>query len=796
MNTIYFKTVLRNLWKRKSYGLLNIFGLAIGIACATLIFLWVEDELTFDHSFQNRKHLYQVMENQISNADVRTVWTTPGPMTSAIKAEIPGIKNATRSTKGDNIALFSIDDKVFYEKGGYVDAPFFSMFDLNFIEGKRLHAFDQRYSIVISEKMAKRFFGEGTAFGRTLKMDNDQLYTIAGVMKDLPENSSLKFDWLAPFDLIAEKYDWIKRWDAASVVTLVELEPESNVEKVNEQLKGYLKTKVSGNDTECFLFPMSDWHLYAHFSNGKQDGDGQIKYVKLFMLIASLILIIACVNFMNLATARSEQRAKEVGVRKTLGSGRARLISQFISEALVMSCLAVMVSILFIYLALPSFNSLVEKNLEFEVTQPLHWGGLIFIGLASGLLAGSYPAFYLSSFNPVEVLKGLKARTSKGSNFIRQGLVVTQFVVSITLIICTIIIYQQIQHTKNRDLGYERSNVLYMDVRGKMQDHFNSLKASLLNTNVVENVTMSMNPTFQLGWFSGDSYTWQGKNPNKDVEVIVEAGTPEYISTMGMKLKDGRDFYAVAENDVNNVIINESMAEQMGGGNQVGNVITQFDSSNPEKSWKMKVIGVVEDFVFGNVYGADAAPMILICNPAQYNVLTMRLKPGESLMESLVKIESVMKAFNPEYPFDYKFLDDEFNKLFKTESLIEKLAGVFAGLGIFISCLGLFGLAAYTAGSRTKEISIRKVLGASVNGITQLLSRDFLRLVLIACLVSFPISWWLMHSWLESYEYSTTIHWWVFALTGFGALLIALITVSFQTLKAAFTNPATSLRRE
>lgn len=795
MNALSLKTIFRNLRKRRSYTFLNITGLTIGIACAALIFLWVEDEVTFDHGFKNRGSLYRVMENQTLNDEIFTINVTPGPLAAAIKSEIPGIKNATRMTGGVAQALFTLGDKAIYEKGNHVDSSFFSMFQLNFIKGTARHAFDQLHSLVITETMAEKFFDQADPIGRTLKMDNDQLYTITGVVKDLPDNISFSFDWLARFDVILEKYEWLNRWDANGIVTFAELQPGTDAVSVDKLLYSFLKTKKSTNDTKCFLFPMSEWHLYDHFTNGMPDNKGQIKYVRLFTLIASLILVIACINFMNLATARSEQRAKEVGVRKTLGAGRKRLMGQFIGEALAMSCIAVVLAVVVIYSSLPVFNSLVDKRLALNLLDPLHFTGLLAIGVVSGLLAGSYPAFYLSSFNPVAVLKGL-IKTRGSVSFIRKGLVTGQFVVSITLIICTVIIYQQVQHTKNRELGYYKSGVLYTDVSGNIRDHFNAVKTDLLNTDVVENVALSMNPTFQLGWFNGDNYTWQGKDPGKDVLITVEAATPEYIATMGLKIKEGRDFYSKAETDIDNIIINESLAKQMGDASQIGNVIIQLDQSDPDRNWKMRIIGVVEDFVFGNVYGAVAAPMILTCNPVSYNYMTIRLKSGTDLQESLTKVESVIKSNNPEYPFDYRFLDDEFDKLFKTETLIEKLSGIFAVLAIFVSCLGLFGLAAYTAGRRTKEVSIRKILGASVSGITRLLSKDFLRLVIVACLISFPVSWWAMNEWLGSYEYRTPIYWWVFAVAGLGALIIALLTVSFQTIKVAIINPATSLRSE
>jgi len=789
------KTILRSLWKNKSYGFLNIAGLTLGIVCTALLFLWVEDELTYDTGFRKHDRLYQVIQNQLYNGSPSTVKVTSGLLAPALKAEVPGIKNASRISGGTTRALFTLGNKSFYESGNHADSNFFSMFGLEFISGNPVHAFDQLHSLVINQTMAKKFFGEADPIGQTMKMDNGDLYTITGVFNNLPSNTTYSFSWLAPYELIRSKFDWLNRWDASGIVTLVELEENADRVKVDQQLLGFMKAKKEGMTSTCFLFAMSDWHLYNHFSNGKQDNDGQIKYVRLFALIASLVLIVACINFMNLATARSEQRAKEVGVKKALGAGRKRLIRQFISESLTMSGMAVLLAIGIVWMLLPGFNSLTGKQVELNLTDPLHFTVLILIGAVSGLLAGSYPAFYLSSFNPVMVLKGLKIKTTGSAAFVRKGLVTSQFVVSITLIICTIIIYQQVQHMKSRELGYDKDNVLYMDLHGKMQDQFHTIKTELINTGVVENAMLSINPTFQLGWFSGDNYRWPGKDPNKDITITVEGATPEYVSTMGLKIIDGRDFYSEAANDNNNVIINETLARMMGAGSPIGEIITQGDPADPE-SWRLKVVGVVQDFVFGNVSANEISPMIMTCNPTNYNYLTLRFKPDADLNQSLAKVETVMKSVTPEYPFEYHFMDDEFDKLFKTEALIEKLSGIFAALAIFISCLGLFGLAAYTAARRSKEVSIRKVLGASVSSLAGLLSKDFLKLVSFACVISFPLAWYVMSEWLKSYEYRTHVYWWVFAITGVGALIVALLTVSFQTIKAAIVNPVNTLRSE
>jgi putative ABC transport system permease protein len=786
----YLKTTLRNLWTNRGYSALNVVGLAVGIACASLIFLWVEDEVTFDHDVSKRVHIYRIMGNQVHDGETMTVNVMPGLLAAVLTSEITGIKNASRITGGLSSALFTVDRKAFYEKGDYVDSTFFSILNTAFVQGDPETALNDLHALVITERMALKFFGTTDVIGKTMKVDNDQLFTITGIIQNPRPNSSFQADWLARFDLLEEKFDWLTRWDANAAPTLVKLYPDADVGLINEKITALLKAKnPSGSMSSCFLFSMNDWHLHNHFTNGVQDAEGQIKYVKLFTVIACIILVVACINFMNLATARSEQRAKEVGVRKTLGAGRQTLILQFIGEAVMMTFVSVLVALAIVYFALPAFNSLVGKEIIMRLSNPLHIGALLTVTLVCGLLAGSYPAFYLSSFNPVHVLKGMKIKATAGSGFIRKGLVVTQFVVSIILMIATIIIYQQIEFTKNRELGYNTSKVIYMEVRGAMSENFNTIKNELIRMDVAENAALCINPVIRLGWYSSDGLTWQGKEPNKNVLIVTEAVTPEYISTLGMKLKEGRDFNPDAKSDVNSIIINETLAKLMSDKSPVGDIIS--DSYR-----QMKVVGVVNDFIYGDMYSKSPSPVIMTCRPASYRYLTIRLKASANLPESLGKVEKVIKAYNPEYPFEYVFMDEEFDKLFKTEVLVEKLAGVFGVLVVFISCLGLFGLAAYTAQRRSKEIGIRKILGATVNGITSLISSDFLKLAAISFIVAFPLAWWIMHNWLLSYEYRTPIYWWVFIAVGALSLVITLVTVGFQTLKAALRNPTEVLRTE
>jgi putative ABC transport system permease protein len=788
----YIKTTLRSLLKNRVYSFLNIAGLAIGIACASMIFLWVQDEVTYNHNFSKRDNLYHVMENRQTNGVISTTGGTPEPFAYALKAEIPGIKNTMRKSWNMN-ELFVLGDKSINEDGAYIDSSAFSMLTLPFIHGNPKDAFKETNAVVISQTMSEKFFGDADPVGKTIKLNAKQnfsvdgVFTITGVFRNLPANSTFQFQWLSSFTIWENKNSWLKGvWGNNIVETYAEVQPAADINAINKKLHNYLAAKNTGNTNQLFMFPMNDWNLHNNFTDGKEDG-GKIKYLKLFSTIAWIILLIACINFMNLSTARSEQRAKEVGVRKVMGAGKGKLVTQFIGESLIMSFIAVVVAVGLIYLALPAFNSLVEKQLVIDLFNPVHLGFLMAISLVTGLIAGSYPAFYLSSFNPVYVLKGIKIKGGSGVNFIRKGLVVSQFVISIVLIISTIIIYQQVNHIKTRNLGYNKDNLVNLSLQGELKEHFNVVKNDLVGTGVIENVTLNEFLAMQL-YGSSNDFNWEGKDPNNKVSINNNHVSPEFIKTMGIKLIQGRDFYTEAKIDSNNIIINQSLAKKMNKAGQVGSIITV-------NQFKLKVVGIINDLVYNNMYG-ESEPMILFCNPNMANNLTIHVKPGTDLSQAIDKIGNVIKKDNPGYPFEYTFLDEEFNKLFKSETLIGKLASVFAVLAIFISCLGLFGLAAYTAGRRIKEIGIRKVLGASVSGLVGLLSLDFLQLIALSCLIAFPIAWWAMSKWLQDYQYRIDIHWWVFAISGVLAMMIALATVSFQAIKAALINPVKSLRSE
>ena len=526
----YFKSMLRSMRSNKQYSFLNIVGLAIGIACAGLIFLWVENELSWDQFNTKKDRLYYVDENQKYDSYTATFSSTPGLLGPAMQAEIPGIANTCRTSEGQMSYLFSIGDKSMYASGKFAEPSLFSMFTLPFVQGNAATAFNQLYSVVITEKTARKFFAaEKNVIGKTVRINNDQNYTVTGVIKDIPENASLQFEWVVPFEIYFKQSDWLHKWGNNSLSTYVELKPNASVAAVNKQLYDFIQKKEPNSIARPFLFGMNDWHLYDQFDNGKQTGSGQIEYVHLFSIIAWIILLIACINFMNLATARSEKRAKEVGVRKVLGSNRKNLIFQFIGEAIFMALVSAVVALIIMTISLPAFNLLTQKSLSLDLTNPTHFTALIAIILVCGLVAGSYPSLYLSSFNPVFVLKGLKIKSGSAS-IIRKGLVVLQFAVSIILIVSTVIIYEQIQHVKNRNLGFNKNNLLQTDVVGDIAKNYEPIRQDLVNTGMVQNAALSDHATIYNGNNTG-GLTWDGKTTTAQILISQRYVSPGFFST-------------------------------------------------------------------------------------------------------------------------------------------------------------------------------------------------------------------------------------------------------------------------
>ncbi|HET7117178.1 MAG TPA: ABC transporter permease [Hanamia sp.] len=790
----FFKSTFRSLWKNKGYSFLNIFGLAIGIACAGLIFLWVEDELSFDQFNTKKGQLYFIRENQKYDTYTATFGSTPAPMAPVMQAEIPGVANTCR-INGLDTKLITIGNNSMYASGSYVDASLFSMFTFPFVQGNAKTAFKELHSMVITQSTAKKFFGnEKDVIGKTVRVDNKQDYVITGVLKDIPKNSTVQFEWAAPFQIWwDENKSWAQSWGNNDLSTYVELKPNVSAASVNKTLYNFIQKRDPKSIARPFLWSAHDWHLRDEFDNGVQTGGGRITYVHLFSVIAWIILLIACINFMNLATARSEKRAREVGVRKVLGSGKRMLIFQFIGEAIFMAVLSAVLAVIIMLLVLPAFNLLVQKSLVLGLSNPLHIAALLAITLICGLFAGSYPSLYLSSFNPVFVLKGMKMKGSSAA-IIRKGLVILQFSISIILIISTIIIYQQIQHVKSRSLGFNKSNLLQVDMNREMTKNYEAVHQDLLNTGLIENVAVSNYNTLYGGNNTG-SLVWEGKKSNNQVLISTRYVSPGYMKTSGIKILEGRDLVETdsVQSKKLNVLITQSLEKLMGNNSAVGKTL-HWDGDT--SGTVVNVVGVVNNYVYGDMYGKPDPVMFFCVNMPDASNMYVRLKPNANVESAIQQIATVVKKDNPSYPFTYHFVDAQFNAMFQNEQLISELSRVFAALAIIISCLGLFGLAAYTAERRTKEIGIRKVLGASVSGIAKLLSKDFLQLVFISCLVAFPLAWWMMNSWLQNYKYRIEISWWIFLIAGFVAILIALITVSFQAIKAAVANPVESLRTE
>ncbi len=666
------------------------------------------------------------------------------------------------------------------------------MLQPTFLKGNAA-AFTNPHTIILSAKMAQKFFGSTEPLGQTLRMDNEQDYTVIGVVKDAEPNVSIAYDYLAPVENFIQKARWLDNWATYGISTMLELRPGANVDKLNDQLTAILRPKARlYAHATCQLWSMTRWHLYDRFTNGQPDG-GRITFIRMVSAIAWIIIVIACINFMNLATAKAGQRAREVGVRKTLGAMRKALIGQFLLESLLMAFVAVGFAIVLIYLFLPAFNTLVDKQLTFTPLKPVHLAALVSIGVFCGLIAGSYPAFYLSSFDPVAVLKGQRIGLNTGAGFIRKTLVVTQFTFSVGLIVCTVIINQQIQYVRSRDLGYNKEHLVYTGIQGDLASHFDALRSDLLQSGVVADAAISSSPPLGV-WNTTTSQqvTWPGGGPDSKIKIAWVTVSPGYLSTMGLTLKEGRNFYPDTKADSGDIIINETLAKIIGKEAHPGDYLTYMQRD------RLKIIGIVKDYLFDDMRGS-VSPLMIDCEPQikeNYNFLDIRLKPGNDLPASLAKMVAVIRGDNPGYPVDYNFVDQDFAQEFTIETRIGEFAGIFSILAILISCLGLFGLAAYTAERRTKEIGIRKVLGASTAGLASLLSKEFLQLVTLACFIAFPLSWVGMNFWLKEYAYRMVIHWWIFALAGTAALLIALLTVSFLAIRAAMANPVNSLRTE
>lgn len=791
----YLKIAWRNLLENKGYSLINIGGLAAGMAIVILIGLWIYDELSYNKYFDHYDRIAQVMRHDNSNGQINTDEANP-PLLAQVLRETYGsnFKYVLQSSLPENF-LLEYGEKKIKTTGKYFEPEVTEMLSLKMIKGTRA-GLKNPYSILLSESTAILYFGDTNPIGKILKFDNRFNLEVMGVYEDLPPNSS--FDDLKaiiPWQLFYDNHGWIQSssnlWAGYFTLTYAQISDKADMQNVSERIKKVIYNNVNeiarSSEPEVFLHPMRKWHLYSEFENGVNVG-GRIQYVWLFGMIGLFILILACINFMNLSTAQSEKRAMEVGVRKALGSVRKQLVEQFLIESIIVTILAMLLSLIFAQLSLPLFNEIANKEIRILWLNPLFWLILIIFALLTGVLAGFYPALYLSSFKPVEVLKGT-FNVGPYASIPRKVLVVTQFTISIILIIGTLIVYSQIQYAKNRSVGYDREGLITINATGDIHNHFESIRNELKSSGAIVDITQSSSPTTEV-WLMSGGFNWKGKDANLTVVLPINGVTYEYGKTVDWQLSEGRDFSRDFSTDsTNSIIVNETAVKFMGLKSPVGEIVRWGGEQKP-----YAIIGVIKDMIVESPYEPIRPVVFKIDKNA--NIAILKLNPNKSIKTSLSIIEQVFKKYNPNYPFEYAFASEEYALKFGDEERIGKLASGFSVIAILISCLGLFGLASFIAEQRTKEIGIRKVLGASVPGLWQLLSKEFVVLVVISCLIAIPVAWYFMNGWLESYTYRTNISFWIFIITITGAFLITIATTSYQAIKAAKANPIKSLRTE
>jgi putative ABC transport system permease protein len=790
----YFKIAWRNLVKNKVYSFINIAGLATGMAVAMIIGMWIYDETSANRHFKNYQTLCQVMMHQTFDGFRGTQQALPFPIGEEMKNKYPDLKAVAMCDWGQNHSLV-YGEKKMSKFGHFIGEEAIEMFSIKIFEGDK-NPLHEPYSIVLTDETAKILFGNENAIGKIVKMDNQTNLKVTAVVARQPKNSSLAFDYLIPWQLQETLYSWIKQfhktnWGNNSWQAFVQLNDNANFASVNAKIKNVVLSHFTDENTlkhikpEVFIHPMAKWRLYSDFDNGKNTG-GFIKYVRMFGILGLIVLLIACINFMNLSTARSEKRAKEVGVRKAVGSGRKQLISQFLSESMLIAALAFFLALGIVIIALPYFNKLTDKQMSLQISSPIFWIIMIAFTVITGLLAGSYPAFYLSSFSPVRVLKGnLKAGSS--SSLPRKLLVVLQFASSVILMIGTIIINQQIQYGKNRPIGFNNKGLISVTWSDDIGRNFESVRQELLSSGAAISICKSNSPPSQI-YSNNNGWEWKGSQPvEKTVVFSTIATTYDYTKTLGISLLEGRDFSRDFA-DSNGVVLNQAAVKRMRLKNPVGEMLKWNDKP-------MIVLGVIPDIQMESPF-RQISPLTIIFNKDWVNYLNIRMNPNMSVSNAIGLIKPIFDRYNPSFPFEYQFADEQYAKKFNYEELVGNLAAIIAILAIFISCLGLFGLASFTAEQRVKEIGVRKVLGASVLNLWQLLSKEFVLLVLTSCAIAIPVAWYLMREWLKSYEYKTSIGLGVFILVVAMSVVITLVTVSFQAIKAALANPVNSLRTE
>ncbi len=779
--------------RNKAFSVINISGLSLGMACSLLILLWVQDERSVDNMHTNGDRLYIVYERQYVDDKINGGYYTPGVLANEMKRTIPEIEKASgfawQADSPDRLT-FQVGNKILKFDGCYADSDYFQMFSYPLIKGQPATALNTPVSLCISNKMAKAFFGSADeAIGKTIRYENRKDLTVTAVFDDLPKNVSAKFDFLINWPSFLDDNSWAKEWGNNGPNTLIMLRAGANPQSVENRIKKFLdnynKEQSKSFRIELGMQPLREMYLHSHFKNGEISG-GRMEYVRLFSIVAIFILLIACINFMNLTTARSAKRAKEIGIRKVAGAMRPALIRQFLTEAMMVTSLAVLLALVIVVALLPFFNLLTGKQIIFPYSSIYFWLSLAGLTFITGFVSGSYPAIFLSSFKPIGVLKG-KIQFSSSSSFLRKGLVVFQFILSIILITGTIIVSKQINYIQHTNLGYDRENLVYLSVEGNLAEKYQVFKQAALHAPGIKMVSLIGEQPTSIGSNTG-GVLWDGKDPNTTPLFINTAIGLDFVKTMNLQLMEGRDFSKDFASDTAGYLINESALKIIGYKNPIGKPLTFWGT-------KGSIIGVLKDFHFSSLHDPIRPLILRYGEKDTWGNILVRTEAGKT-KQALASLEKICKTLNPQFPFTYSFADEEYQKLYMSEQIISKLSDYFAFLGIFISCLGLLGLAMFTAERRTKEIGIRKVLGASVASLFTLLSKEFILLVFIALVIASPLAWWAMQAWMQDFAYRAPIGLWVFAVAGLLAIGIALLTVSFQAIKAALANPIESLRTE
>jgi putative ABC transport system permease protein len=785
----YLAVAWRNLWKNKSFSTINILGLALGITCSLLILLWVRDEYSVDAFHKNGDRLYSVYQVTSFDGKKECGHYTPGPMPDEVKRVLPEVTHASGFAWND-WCTFKAGEKIMKLDGNAAGADFFSMFSYPLVEGNATTALNSPTSLAISHTMAKNFFGSAKeAIGKTMRFENYRDLQVTAVFEDIPHNASMRFNFLLNWDFFLERNGWAKHWGNNGPFTFLLLRPDADVTKLNARIKkfldNYIKDMPPGFSVELGLQRYNDMYLHSQIKDGRIEG-GRIEYVQLFSVVAVFILLIACINFMNLTTARSVKRAKEIGVRKVIGAVRSTLVKQFIGEAMLLTLIATVIALVLTIILLPVFNNITAKHISLPVADSYFWVSLVIILLITGFVSGIYPALLLSSFKPVTVLKG-KLKLGSGAAWFRKGLVVFQFVLSIVLITGMIVITRQVNYMQEKNLGFEKHNLLYIPVEGDLVAKYKVFKEESLRIPGITGVTrISNRPTHIQNGTGG--VAWPGKDPNSTIMFTQASVGYDFVNSLQLTMLKGRDFSKDYGTDSASYIINETALARIGYKDAIGQPIEFWGT-------KGKIIGVLKDFHFNSLHVPIEPLIIRLDDNHDGGYALIRTQAGKT-GEALAGLEKLSKELNPQFPFSHQVADEEYEFLYAKEKIIQSLSNYFAFLGIFISCLGLLGLVMFTAGQRAREISIRKVLGANTASLFALLSKDFVWLVGIAMVIASPLAWWAMSNWLENFEYRIPIHWTIFGFAGLAAVVIALGTISFQAFKAAIANPVKSLRSE